>query len=744
MGTKFTLASNTTTGDRLANVGGAALHLSTGDLVMLVNDPSQTDPNKISLQLVPGTAHTTPQTIATISWQSTTGATFMGPLAMCRDANDNIYIAGTCGVSFPGGATAGSGLCMQAFKKGSGLTWTAQTACADTPTPSGGGMAMTWANTGTGTNSGGYLVIIMQEGGTTPRLVAMDAGGVMASLNNPFKVGGGTVYLTGSAATHINCVDVITNTFGATTGVVVYESASNTVKVESWSVNSSGAPSNTALGTHATGTLSATTKFGCYSIQSNVFAVAYPSSSNAGQISVLACNSTGSLGSPVDTGTSSNFPAPSASLSWDCATFASELWVYGWSSAAATTMLRCGFTFSTATPPAVTNAGVSTDDTSLGTTNTTIRAVNQPIDNSHTDYQWYETTTPFGLMGDFSALPATPNAPLLSLPVNNDIEYLAGGYTFSWAFQAVSSGDAQTAYAFKRQASGGSVQWWNGTTWQGSEIYITTATNSVAFPSTQWTVGTTYTWTVATKGSTGSASAYSGWYTIYSAQTLPSTPTLTASYDSNNNRVTLVVAGTGTDVAEFQVSRDGGTTWADVRNNGAVAQVSGAATVYDYEAQPGLVSTYRVRQTNTSQAPYGAPSAWSATQTVTPSLSTFWLRNPTDGSIGQAVYVKDGSWSTQITELSATHQPLGASKPIVLADTLKGEDGTCTFMTKTNATETTLLALMKQQNTLLLMSNDNRQWYIRFNQARQRPTSSGWGTATYKEWNVSWVEVAAP
>ncbi len=453
MAAKFTAASNTTVGDRLANVMGTAIHLSTGDMVMLVNDPSQTDPNKISLQLVPGTAHTTPSTIATLSWQSTAGATFTGPLALCRDASDNIYIMGAGGVTGPGGGTCAA----QAFKKGAGLTWTAQTASTFNATPNtGSGWALTWANTGGGTNGAGHLVFIEQES-TGIRMWSYNAGDIMLGLNNPFIGGGGAIYINAYNSAHPNCLDIVGNGFGATSGVFVIESATNTMNAFSWSINSSGTFTYTSLGTHATAALSATTRFGCYNLANNQFAFAYPSSSNAGQISVIGSNATGSLSAPVDTGTSSNFPAPATTMSWDCATFAGELWVYGWSSGVATTMLRCGFTFSTATPPVPTNAGVVTDDTSLGTTNTTIRAVNQPIDNTHTDYQWYQTTSAYFLGGDFSVLPAAPNAPILSLPVNNDVEYLAGGYTFSWLFQAVSQGDAQTAYAFKRQAAGGAL-----------------------------------------------------------------------------------------------------------------------------------------------------------------------------------------------------------------------------------------------------------------------------------------------
>ncbi len=65
-------------------------------------------------------------------------------------------------------------------------------------------------------------------------------------------------------------------------------------------------------------------------------------------------------------------------------------------------------------------------------------------------------------------------------------------------------------------------------------------------------------------------------------------------------------------------------------------------------------------------------------------------------------------------------------------------------MTTSGATETALQALMIQQNTLLLMSSDSRMWYIRITSPRQKGIPSGVGAAAYKEWTISWVQVAQP
>jgi hypothetical protein len=121
-----------------------------------------------------------------------------------------------------------------------------------------------------------------------------------------------------------------------------------------------------------------------------------------------------------------------------------------------------------------------------------------------------------------------------------------------------------------------------------------------------------------------------------------------------------------------------------------------------------------------------------------------WLRNPADGSVGMSVRVKAGTFQTQIQENLAVHYPLGSGYPVVLADTLKGEDGQATLMTSNSTNETNLKALLSQQNTLLLMSSDNRQWYIRITSPRQRAIPAEAGSGLYKETAVQWLNVAAP
>src|ERR1700722_17834905 len=157
MGNKFSpvVASNSTAGDRLLYGGQAAIHLSTGDLVMLVTDPSQSDPNKVSLYVV--ASHTTPSIIATLNAitvtpTSTNTANFRLDhalpqcLALCRDASDNLYVIGAYGNN--GGTFVG----VQAYLKQGGLVWQQQPVCVCTTSLTTAippvGYSAVWCNSG--------------------------------------------------------------------------------------------------------------------------------------------------------------------------------------------------------------------------------------------------------------------------------------------------------------------------------------------------------------------------------------------------------------------------------------------------------------------------------------------------------------------------------------------------------------------------------------------------------------------
>ncbi len=110
------------------------------------------------------------------------------------------------------------------------------------------------------------------------------------------------------------------------------------------------------------------------------------------------------------------------------------------------------------------------------------------------------------------ALVRTPSAPTLVSPASGAALDLAAGATFTWTYNPVSPGDTQQAWAFRR-VTGVTTEYWNATSqaWGGSITWNTTVPTTptqAVFPAGKWTSGTTYTWTVRTRSSTGADSAY--------------------------------------------------------------------------------------------------------------------------------------------------------------------------------------------------------------------------------------------
>src|SRR5665213_2605658 len=514
MAAKYTAASNATVGDRLLNVGQAAVQLSDGSLAMLVHDPSQAAPNKVSLQVVPAPAHTTPQTVATLSTDVASAISnftlggFVQSLALCRDSSDNLYVVGGDNVS-----NDQDQIGVQAFLKGSGLTWSPQSyvhrASEATEDQTLAGFAVTWCDTGGGTNGAGHLLVICDDTGSDAFYLILDAGmilkgngGVTGDDDDPTFVknsGKNPTFLGVSAgATTGSNLALSADGFGASTGIAASANSATTLTVGGWGVTSGGALTTGGglVNTQNAGAMSATTKISCQRYAPNAWVVAYRSSTNLTQLTCRVYSSSKMLGS-VDTGTASNYPAMGATLSWDVTTGASadlKVYVYGWSSALATTMLRLPVTMSVVGVPSV-GAAIS-DDTSVGSAGTTIRSVGLPVDILHTDWQSYQSTTAYGLLGDFSTISSNPYPPTLLTPINNAIAPISTGGTFTWLFGSPVIGDAQTALNFRRQISGGAYQWWDGAAWQSTSQTVTTASTLITFPTSQWTAAATYTWWV--------------------------------------------------------------------------------------------------------------------------------------------------------------------------------------------------------------------------------------------------------
>jgi hypothetical protein len=758
MSAKYNLASNTTSGDRFLYVGQSSVHLSTGDCVQLVTDPSQSNPNKVSLVLATGAARGTTSTISTIGAITTgTGAfaiDYALPqcLALCRDASDNLYVIGASG------SASTTLIRYQAFIKQTGLVWQPAVAnvCitpASTTLPPVGYVAV-WCNTGGGgtypTGGGGgpaghiFVAATTNDHGVTNACYILSAAPILAGATQSGTVVVNPAFIADSATLYGSNLDISTQGFGTTSGLCISASGTTTALVSSWGVTSTG-QLTTGVGaftSFGTATLTTATKLRvAYNQGLGYFVCAFPSASNAGQVTVLS--PLFSLGTQlsVDTGTASNFPAPSATLSWDLSTDPDgTTWIYGWSSGTSTTMLRVPITFPAGVP---TLGATVSDDTSVGGTNTTIRCVKEPVDWFHADWQTYShVSTTYSLQGDYSVLLVAPYEPVLVSPANNAAAPLASGGTFTWAFSSPEASDAQVTYYLRFQTSSG-YQWWNGSALTsaqsgatgGNEVAVTSATNSATLGSSILSTGA-WSWSVQVTGSAGVVSGYSpAWVVNVVAQ--PATPTLTASYDATNNRATLVVAGTGAYDAWFEYSDDG-TDWYNVRGATAVTQSSGAATVYDWEIAANATRSYRVLQWNPAATVMFNYSAWSTTQTATSSISLFWLRDPLLTDIGINPHVLTGTLNHSTGENLTEHNPLGNPATVIVADVIGLEDGGCTFYTKNTTDDTNLNALLNSQDVQLFQSPDGGNWYVRWNAARPKNKPYLVTTGGYREYAMAW------
>lgn len=761
MSRAYNLASNTTVGDRLLYVGQASVQLSTGDVVYLVTDPSQSNPNKISLYVVTGATRGTQSIVANIGAVTTgTGAfsiAYALPqcLALCRDDDDNLYVIGASG------SASTTLIRYQAFIKQSGLVWQPAVAnvCYTGASPSlpPVGYVAVWVNTGgtayppiTGSSAGQlFVAATTNDHSVTNVCYVLDAGIVLAGGTQHGNVVVNPAFVGDSSTLYGSNCDISAQGFGATAGMCISASGTSACQVSSWGVSATGAltTGGGVSETLATGALTTTTKLRiAWNATYGFFVVAFPSSVNAGQISVAALYPSGYNSTPsVDTGTASNFPAPSASLSWDMSIDPQgTAWIYGWSSATATTMLRVPITFPAGVP---TLGAVVSDDTGVGSTSSTIRTTKEPVDWFHADWQSYDTATAYSLEGDYSVLPVVPYAPVLVSPLNNAAAPLASGGTFDWNnLTSPEAGDAQVTYYLRFHTMAG-YQWWNGsslTTAQsgatgGNEVAVTSATTSATLGSSILSTGA-WSWSVQVTGASGVVSGYStAWIVNVAAQ--PTVPSISASYDSTNNRVILTLGGgLNGDLAWVEYSDDG-TNFFNVRGATAVLMSGGVATVYDWEP-PALTPetrTYRALRWIPSNTPALNYSAWSSYATATwPVPPHFTLRDPLAMSVGVTAHVLADTLATSYGENMTEHNPLGNPATVIVADVVGLEDGAATLFTETAVDEAALLALLLSQRVLLFQTTDGRAWFTRWNAPRPVNTPYLVSTSGHREHALTW------
>jgi hypothetical protein len=101
-----------------------------------------------------------------------------------------------------------------------------------------------------------------------------------------------------------------------------------------------------------------------------------------------------------------------------------------------------------------------------------------------------------------------PYAPALQTPTLGAVRDFATAQTFSW-LHSDPQGDAQGSYYFRRKKPDGSYDYWNGTSFQTTEVAVVSTAQSVTIPGGTWgTTAGTYYWSVATVDTKGAKGAY--------------------------------------------------------------------------------------------------------------------------------------------------------------------------------------------------------------------------------------------
>jgi len=214
---------------------------------------------------------------------------------------------------------------------------------------------------------------------------------------------------------------------------------------------------------------------------------------------------------------------------------------------------------------------------------------------------------------------------------------------------------------------------------------------------------------------------YSDWTTstaLTMAVSTPTAPTLSASYSSTTNSVSLTATGAiysaGTQVFQIQRSDDAQVTWTDVTNaSELVPNGSYVASVTDYEAYRTTVY-YRVRAIGTVGSNVFV-SAWSSVSTVVVTNDGTWWFKPIvfpAYNIG-GVRVNYGISET-IVETTGTFRPLNRDNAVVVAGSIYQNDGHYQISLTNDSEWNAMENVLKSQCIILVQDPYGTQKYVRF------------------------------
>ena len=230
--------------------------------------------------------------------------------------------------------------------------------------------------------------------------------------------------------------------------------------------------------------------------------------------------------------------------------------------------------------------------------------------------------------------------------------------------------------------------------------------------------------------------------------TPPTTPTITGTWQSANNRVFISTTGasiSGTfDSQVFQIQRsdDSGTTWTDVTGASAlIPTAAGTATIYDYAAPRDVTVQYRVRAIGTLGENQVA-SDWSTTSNVSVINDlTWWLKAVENPTLNKGALKVNPGFKASPEEQIGVVRPIGRRTAVTISSGLQGEDGEFTISTLGDAEFDGVWALATHTGVLLLQTPQGEQKYIRI--IDRTYTRAGVIANPQNEVAITYVEVNA-
>jgi hypothetical protein len=229
----------------------------------------------------------------------------------------------------------------------------------------------------------------------------------------------------------------------------------------------------------------------------------------------------------------------------------------------------------------------------------------------------------------------------------------------------------------------------------------------------------------------------------------PTIPTLSATYNSSLNYVSLSAVGASVVALGFtaqyfyiQRSDDGAVNWVDVRDGDAlIPDGSFTVSLIDHEAPRGQNVVYRVSAIGILGEDLST-SNWSSNTTVAISNdSTWWFKVVSDsdlnlGGVRVANGIQEG-----FTESVAVFRPLGRTTPVVVGGYIYGNDGQYTITTIDDSEFNALETILRHQGKLLVQDPYGTQKYIRLlSRSWQMGGTSG---RRIRRVSVDYVEIEA-